>query len=254
MKRIYSVLKKVFKRCFNHRKFFHIWKSMLVNSSIFQTINTTGYRAFNYVVSEDIQALEDRVTFPDHLIPSLMDDYPRILSLELITREIYTNDVRGSVAEVGVYRGDFAFFINFFFQDRRFYLFDTFAGFDKRDLEPDAYQLNQDFSTTSADLVLQKMPRKELCIVKKGYFPESLDGLEDSFCFVSLDADLYQPTLRGLEYFYPRLNRGGYMCIHDYNNGPYPGVKTAVLEFCNKNRIHFVPLPDQGGTIVICKQ
>ena len=43
--------------------------------------------------------------------------------------------IQGSVAECGVYLGDFAYFINKYFSNRTMYLFDTFEGFDVRDVE-----------------------------------------------------------------------------------------------------------------------
>jgi hypothetical protein len=49
-------------------------------------------------------------------------------------------------------------------------------------------------------------------IILKGYFPETARGLENErFAFVMLDVDNYEASLAGLEFFYPRLNHGGYM-------------------------------------------
>lgn len=49
------------------------------------------------------------------------------------------------------------------------------------------------------------MPNKEKVVIKKGYFPESIQNDEnlknEKFCFVSLDPDLYKPILEGLEFF-----------------------------------------------------
>jgi hypothetical protein len=50
-----------------------------------------------------------------------------------------------------------------------------------------------------------------------------------SFSFVHLDVDLYQSTLSGLEWFYPRLNRGGVLISHDYTIAK--GVRKAFDEF-----------------------
>ena len=66
-----------------------------------------------------------------------------------------------------------------------------------------------DFSDTSIDIVLSKLLNSERCFIKKGFFPETAKGVETNFAFVSLDVDLFAPTLAGLEYFYPRLERGG---------------------------------------------
>ena len=71
-------------------------------------------------------------------------------------------------------------------------------------------------------------------VVVKGYFPETTVGIEEAFCFVNLDFDLYNPTYAGLEYFYPRMSKGGVILIHDYFSVGWTGVKQAVDEFVLK--------------------
>lgn len=89
------------------------------------------------------------------------------------------------------------------------------------------------------------MPNPHKVIIKKGYFPQTTAGLENkSFCFVNLDPDLYEPILAGLEFFYPRLVRGGVILIHDYYNNGYVGVKKAVSEFCEKMDLFAFPIGD----------
>lgn len=181
----------------------------------------------------------------------------RAATLELMSREIYRYNVEGNAAELGVYRGDFARLINHYFHDRKLYLFDTFDGFDKRDAKVDRKNnfsgASFDFSGTSEELVLSKMEHPENCIIRKGWFPETAEGIDDKFCFVSLDADLYEPLTSGLEFFYPRLNHGGVIMIHDFNNGDYPGAREAVKNFCDKNNIGYVCLSDNCGSAVITR-
>ena len=62
-------------------------------------------------------------------------DYVRLSTLELISFEINQKKLAGNVAEVGVYKGKFAKYINHYFPDRLLYLFDTFEGFDLRDVQ-----------------------------------------------------------------------------------------------------------------------
>lgn len=75
----------------------------------------------------------------------------------------------------------------------------------------------------------------------------------ERFVFVSLDVDLYIPTLEGLRAFYPRLSRGGYIFVHDYSNDGWRGIMKAVGEFIRESGACAVPLPDAQGTIVITK-
>ena len=62
-------------------------------------------------------------------------DYVRHATLELLTYEIHEKRIEGNVAELGVYKGEFAKYLNECFPDKSIYLFDTFKGFDNRDIE-----------------------------------------------------------------------------------------------------------------------
>lgn len=173
--------------------------------------------------------------------------------LKDFSKLVYENNIQGSVAEAGVFQGQFAKKINEYFYDRKIYLFDTFEGFDIRDLEYEekkGYETpitETSYSITSEEIVLKQMPNVHNCIIKKGYFPSTTEGIEESFCFVNLDMDLYKPILDGLEYFYPRMNKGGVIIIHDYFNEKMPGVKNAVKDFVENNDgdIHLFTIGDE---------
>jgi O-methyltransferase len=184
-------------------------------------------------------------------------DQVRLSSLELASFEINQRHLLGDIAEVGVYRGKFAKYLNQYFPDRKLYLFDTFEGFDNRDVSIEKVQDNstgtQDFSNTSVEIVLREMPIPKNCIPKNGFFPESAKGVAGPFVFVSLDADLFEPIYRGLQFFYPKLVRGGYIFVHDFNNDFYKGARKAVEQFCTEENLGFVTIPDVGGSAIICK-
>lgn len=186
-----------------------------------------------------------------------MSDYIRNSSLELMAYEIYEKNIEGAVAELGVYRGDFAKLINVAFPDKKLYLFDTFEGFDDRDKDIEKENsfstAKQDFSQTSIELIISKMKYPKNCIIKKGYFPDTAKGLDEIFAFVSIDTDLYKPIYDGLVYFYQRLSSGGGIFVHDYNNAGYKGAKEAVRTFCNESKINYFPLSDCCGSAVIIK-
>jgi O-methyltransferase len=183
----------------------------------------------------------------------------RLATVKLIAKEIIERNVDGAVAELGVYQGELAAEINRLFPDRKIYLFDTFEGFDERDIKIEkenqfSYAQIGKFNNTNINMVYKRLPHKEQAIFKKGYFPETTSGLNLRFALVSLDADLYQPIYEGLKFFYPLMNSGGYIIIHDYNNNQFKGVKMAVKQFCSENDIFIVPLCDIHGTAVIIKQ
>ncbi len=80
------------------------------------------------------------------------------------------------------------------------------------------------------------------------------ESSDPCFALVSLDPDLYEPTLEGLRYFYPRLAPGGRILIHDYTSCQFEGVKMAVDEYCRAHELFVVPLMDLHGTAVLVKQ
>ena len=193
-------------------------------------------------------------------------NYVRNCALDLVSREIAVRNIPGAVAELGVFRGDFAALMNRRFPDRTIYLFDTFTGFLEEDIRADQVGDDQGvysvrsrvdtggFCKTSVDIVMKKMAHPEKCVIRCGAFPETALGLEDvDFAFCSIDVDLFRPTMSGLEFFYRRLSPGGYLFIHDYNNHHFRGVEAALQQFRARNEIALFPLPDAGGTAVIIK-
>jgi O-methyltransferase len=177
--------------------------------------------------------------------------------LESYAKIVYSKGIPGDVCEVGVYRGEFAKWINKAFPDRTCYLFDTFGGYDARDIAVETANGRSHItighhSMTSEKLVLSKMPYHGLCAIKKGYFPETFDLYETVFCFVNLDTDLYSPTIAGLELFYPRMTKGGAIVIHDYFFDFAGGASVAVDEFVKGNNLRIMPIGD-GISVVIVK-
>ena len=188
-----------------------------------------------------------------HRLPEkdLSNDYVRLATLELLCRRL--EEVPGAAAELGVYRGFFARCINQLLPERKLYLFDSFEGFAENACAADSFQAAH--RNTAVDKVLAIMPHPDSIRVKAGFFPESLEGLEERFCLVSLDVDFYQNTLDGLRYFWPRLEQGGYLMLHDWGSPKLPGVAKALCDFEAELgfKIPAMPLCDVGGTLVLCK-
>lgn len=182
----------------------------------------------------------------------------RLAALKMIAREVHERGIEGAIAELGVYQGDFAVEMNRLFADRSIYLFDTFTGFDQRDVsieEAEGFSRARigNFEDTNMDMVRRRLPYPERAVFKAGYFPETASGIQERFAVVSLDADLYKPIYDGLRFFYPLLSRGGYVIIHDYNNSRFSGVRHAVRKFCEEQNVFVVPLSDLHGTGIISK-
>lgn len=181
----------------------------------------------------------------------LENDYVRLATLELLCRRL--DNVSGAAAELGVYRGFFARCINQLLPRRKLYLFDSFEGFSAEACASESFQAAH--RNTAIGKVLTIMPHPEVITVKPGFFPESLEGLEERFCLVSLDVDFYRTTLDGLRYFWPRLEPGGYLLLHDWGSPKLPGVAEALADYEREIgcKLPSVPLCDVGGSLVLCK-
>ena len=84
-------------------------------------------------------------------------------------------------------------------------------------------------------------------------FPETAEAAEDeTFAFVYVDACLYNPTFRALEFFFPRMSRGGIIVLTRYEDDAYNGVFQAVVDFEQKyGNLLMLPLGDLTGTMMV---
>lgn len=152
-----------------------------------------------------------------HASITASDDYFRYTTLGLALQRVRDEQIPGALAEVGVWRGETSAFLHRIAPDRRLYLFDTFEGFPDQDLPAGAVDVR--FRDTSAAAVARRVGDSANVLLRPGYVPESLASVADErFAFVLLDLDLFDPTWASLEFFYERLEPGGYLVMHDYNN------------------------------------
>ncbi len=184
-------------------------------------------------------------------------DKVRLYNLWFQVEQLKKNKIPGAFAELGVYQGQTARAIHHMDKDRIFYLFDTFEGFTKEDLDQESQTEDrfskEMFAATSVDKVKKYINGNDNLRFKAGFFPDTTTGLEnEKFALVHLDADLYAPTIEALNFFYPRLNKGGVIIIHDYNHN-WDGVPKAINEFIGSIPESLIELSDWQGSVMIIK-
>ncbi len=184
-------------------------------------------------------------------------DKIRFYNTWLQFERIKKDNIPGCFAELGVYKGETARLIHLLDPGETFYLFDTFEGFDQKDLEKEsgeaAEYTTRNFADTSIEKVKAFVKGNDNVKYIPGYFPESAKGLEnEKFALVNIDTDLFNPIKAGLEFFYPKLSKGGVIIIHDYNQ-KWEGAMKAVDEFAAINKISIIPVPDSQNSVMICK-
>ncbi len=176
-----------------------------------------------------------------------------------------TRGLAGHTAEAGCYRGQSSYLLcnemrleKPGFTGLGHTIFDSFEGFAEPIQEDGNYAQKRfddyAFTDTSVEHVrntLKDFPEVE---IHKGWIPSVFSNVEDrEYRFVHIDVDMYEPTLAGLEYFYPKLVPGGVLVVDDYGpwpKGAYVGCAAACHEFAQKHGVGFAPL-NTGNAIFL---
>lgn len=157
----------------------------------------------------------------------------------------------GEAAEIGVYKGGSAKLIAKVFEKtpKQIHLFDTFTGF------PKGHPKNNELLSGGTDLNSVQSYLKEChnVVFHKGLFPDTAKELKQKkFCFVHIDADLYESTKNALELFYPRMISGGIIICADYTASKYNSPGKAITDFL-KGKKEFPIHTTENQCIIIKK-
>jgi len=180
------------------------------------------------------------------LLPSRLKRFPRKLAFKLLWLSLFNGDI----AEVGVYQGGSAKLIcearN---ENKVLYLFDTFEGL------PTPGKFDGSFKKGKYNTSL-KYAQDCLRSYKNVYFyqeifPETASSIENkNFSFVHLDVDIYKSTQDCLEFFYPRMSKGGIILSHDYSSMGRTPVKKAFDEFFTNKPEAIIEFPTSQCMII----
>lgn len=207
-------------------------------------INNTHWQragAFYLYGPSDIPALADleniavrSVIQRAHGRTLITDD--RLENIARLVRSV--RHLPGELAELGTYKGGSASVIAGCCPEKRLRLFDTWEGIPEDD-QLEGGHLRGEFAA-DFDEVRRFL---ELYNVEyfRGSFPETAPDDDTRYAFVHLDADTYQSTRAGLEYFLPRLVTDGVCVLDDYLWERCPGVELAVRQICPNVEIQTGP-------------
>ena len=146
-------------------------------------------------------------------------------------------DVDGDYVEMGCYKGDTSLLLADVLREtsKRLWIYDSFEGLPENS-EEDASALGSEFQ--KGELYVTKREVKErflranlkVPVIKKAWFNElSTEDLPEKIAFAFIDGDFYESIRDAMS--------GGVILVHDYNNLALPGVKKAVEEFVDADKI-----------------
>ena len=158
-----------------------------------------------------------------------------------------SNKLPGDIAECGVFQGatlvPLTHYMNLLKDTRQIYGFDSFEGFGKAAEAESATDLTghidletEMFQQTSIGLIQSKLrltqTNTDRLNLVKGYFENSLPTYnEHNYSFVHLDCDLASSYLTCLEFFFPRMNKGGIILFDEYLDPIYTAATETIDTF-----------------------
>ena len=168
----------------------------------------------------------------------------RLDNLRLLIKSVISAGVPGDLIEAGVWRGGAVIFMRAALEtygdrERMVWAADSFrglpdsGGFDDARLH--SGEMSVSLNEVKANFEWYGWLDDRIHFLP-GWFKDTLPSAPmENLALIRLDGDLYESTYECLKYLYPRLSKGGYIVIDDYNC--YPGAKQATEDFRNEQSI-----------------
>ena len=188
----------------------------------------------------------------------------RMVALAMAVRYLVKNRIPGDFVECGVWRGGASIVAQKLFTyhgdlDRRFFMYDTFAGMTEPadvdreastdtlaiDLKPKPDSSGVGWCECSIEdvkknIVDQGADLSSFVFVKGDICETLLETVPERCALLRLDTDWYESTKLEMEILYPKLVLGGVLHVDDY--GHWQGARKAVDEYFSKPERSEIPL------------
>lgn len=102
------------------------------------------------------------------------------------------------------------------------------------------------YSNISLERTKKNLSEFDNIVFHPGYIPESLSippSAPEKISYLSIDLNSATPTIAVLEYFFPRLQRGGIVLFDDYGWAGYAPTRKAIDKFFADKPGIIMPLP-----------
>jgi O-methyltransferase len=173
-----------------------------------------------------------------------MIGYKRLCNIELLVNDVIENKIEGHLIETGVWRGGAVIYMKYLLNklgsNKKVFVADSFKGLPKPELPQDEGDKHHEVSFLRVTEQEVRNNFKEYGLLDKrvifikGWFKHTLHRLNETFCIIRLDGDMYESTMDALNALYPKLNTRGYVVIDDYL---LPNCWRAVSDYREREKI-----------------
>jgi hypothetical protein len=174
----------------------------------------------------------------------------RLDNVQFCVEDALARKVPGDLMETGVWRGGTVILMRAILKangvtSRRVWAADSFEGLPPPN--PEKYPLDAELKlntfkalSVSLEQVQENFRRYDLLDEQvrflKGWFRDTLPSAPvEKLAVLRLDGDLYESTMDALTSLYPKLQKGGYLIVDDYND--IPACRQAVTDYRDRNGI-----------------
>lgn len=189
----------------------------------------------------------------------------RFINLIQLVKHILSKDEVFDFVECGCWKGHSAFIISKLIEESKkniyFHIFDSFEGLSaSTEKDQNFHKLNKnenkrvrDQFASSEKFVKERVLKDfNFCKTYKGWIPSRFENVsEKKFSFIHIDVDLYEPTIKSLEFFFPKLEKNGIIVCDDYNYHIFDGAKKAWDEYFSDKEYQFFFENSMGGCFLV---
>lgn len=260
------MFKNLLKKFINH--LLSLFNLKIIKKNVFGIIdkrNLTPFQKNNRKVNLYFEGLEKS---KNQKTDNFFKQSRHIDLMSLVEIILEKNNV-ADFAEAGCWKGHSSYFISKLIleynlknnKNIRFHIFDSFEGLsDVKDQDSNVKKLDpslinhikQQFISNEEFVKNEVLNEFKFVNIYKGWIPEKFHEVKNSnFSFVHIDVDLYEPTLKSLEFFFPRLLDGGIIVCDDYNSHGFNGAKKAWDEFFEEKKVKINFAPSLSGSFIL---
>ena len=183
----------------------------------------------------------------------------RYYSLINCVRNVLSKNETKDFVELGCWKGQSAYIISRLIKESKkkinFHIFDSFKGISSATgKDKILYKIENNFTSSESFLNNDVLKDFKFTRTYAGWIPSRFKEIKNKkFSFVNIDLCMYEPTFESLNFFFPRLIKGGVMFSNSYNSKIFPGESKAWDDFFINKEYSFMYKHALGTGFIIKK-
>lgn len=162
----------------------------------------------------------------------------------------------GDFVECGVFKGSQAMFNIVYLdfnklKDKKYYLFDTYEGFDPKWSSKEELEVYKDFYPDSYQFVKDAFKPYPNVVIVKGPVPDTLSKVDiEEVAYLSIDMGAVLPEVEALKFFWPKMVGGWIIVLDNYGLPGHEKLRKCHDEFASSVGVKILSLQTGQGIMI----